>query len=80
MSDVHVDFLDGGKDEAIISITQRSWFGFGQIRTRKYRGSCTVWRDMETGRRVSTPMEMRLSDHWQVAKWNRENLISWVIG
>lgn len=67
-----VDFLDEMESEAIITITKRLWFGFGGWRTKKYRGSCTVWRDASDGHRVSTMMELYLCDLWRVAKWRRQ--------
>lgn len=62
-----VEWLQG--DEAIITTTVWGLLGRRSVR---FRGSCTVWHDAETGRRASTLMEARLSDAWTKALWERD--------
>jgi hypothetical protein len=65
-----------GRD-AIITVkrTRRRFFLFGPmvLTVRRYRGSCTVWHDAETGRRMPTHTELWLSDIWTKWRWNTED-------
>ena len=49
-------------DNAIITTTKR-----------RYRGSCTVWHDADTGRRQDTFTESWLADLWTKARWDRDD-------
>ena len=66
-----VQWLDG--DEAIITISVAGFF-LGLPRPKRYRGSCTVWHDAETGARAGSGREARLADIWTKAKWERANV------
>ncbi len=67
----------GRVNEAIITITtvrKRYWLFGGIIQhTVKYRGSCTVWHDMGTGKRPGIDLEGVLISAWQLAKWELED-------
>lgn len=71
------EFIDGRYGDAIITLTSRRkrWFLFGPIveTVRKYRGSCTVWHHMPSGRRCWTPTEGWLSDIWERATWDEKD-------
>lgn len=69
---IAVRFLEGNNQEAVITIRKRSWFGFGAFKSEIYRGSCTVWRDVISGRRPSTAFEMFLCGEWKKAIWAKE--------
>ncbi len=43
-----------------LTVRYRKWNFRKVIET--YRGSCTVWRNVKTGKRASTPWEGMLSD------------------
>lgn len=55
-------------EEAIITLIERRWFK--PLRKVKWRGSCTVWHNAETGSRASTHIETRLYDIWTKARWS----------
>lgn len=61
----------GDYDEAIISVIEERWFG--PLRKVRWRGSCTVWHNAETGKRAPTNIESRLCDIWTKARWERKS-------
>lgn len=38
-----------------------------------YKGSCTVWSDYRTAKRMPTRLESRLRDIWEAVKWGRHD-------
>jgi hypothetical protein len=47
-----------------ITMTFRRFFMPWRTYTRTFRGDCTVWHDVETGKRPGTMTEMRLCELW----------------
>lgn len=63
-----VTFLDDHRNEALITVRWRRWFGLVAPRIVIYQGSGTVWHDAKSGRRQPTHREMRLAEWWIGAK------------
>lgn len=51
-------------DEYILTIRSGSFRGM-------FRGTCTVWHEYPSGKRVSTALESRLCDIWTRLRWER---------
>lgn len=39
----------------------------------RYRGSCTVWHNADTGQRATTSMEYMLSNIYMKQRWNEQD-------
>ncbi len=61
----------GKHDEAIITLHMSNWF-FGRKKPVRFRGSCTVWHEADTGKRVSSSLESRLCNIWTKATWDQK--------
>lgn len=61
----------GKHDEAIITLYMSNWF-FGRKKPVRFRGSCTVWHDADTGKSIGGAIQWRLLDIWTKATWDRK--------
>lgn len=67
----HIEWLSPITDEAIITIHWSTWFGFGRTKVKRYRGSSSVWYDIDTRKRCSLSTEKYLESIWTTGRWDR---------
>ena len=72
-----VQFIDDDLDEAIITVRWGRRFLFWKLEpeVKQYRGSSTIWRDAQTGKRQNTATEAQLCDAWTKARWQAQDAL-----